>query len=123
MGEPFEHDRPRGWIRKFAEAFRGIRIGVRGQSSFLIHLPTACLVLVGAAWFQLSLGSWSLLILCIGLVISAELFNSAIEVLAKRVTEEEDPLIADCLHIASGAVLVTSLAATVVGALVFLFER
>ncbi len=118
MGTPFDYDQRRSWARKFGEAFRGIKEGAAGQVSFLVHLPVAILVLAAAAWLQVSLERWCLLLLCIGIVITAELFNSALEVLGRRVTSEEDPLIAQTLHIASGAVLVASITAAFVGIIV-----
>jgi len=113
---PFQH--PRGWIAKFALAFRGIVVGVRQQNSFLVDIPVAMTV-VALAWF---LGAdrveWCLLLLCIAMVISAELFNSAIEKLARAVTREENPHIRDALDIASGAVLVVAISAAAVGVVV-----
>ena len=61
---------------------------------------------------------WCLLILCIALVMTAELFNSALEQLAKAITKEEDPHVRNGLDIASGAVLVAAIGAAVIGLLV-----
>ena len=58
--------------------------------------------------------------MCIAMVIGAELFNSALERLARAVTRSEDEDVAVALDIASGAVLVVSLGAAAVGGLVFL---
>lgn len=108
------------WLRKFSNAFRGVRVGMLGQSSFAIHLPAALAVLaigmvVGVDWIE-----WYLLFLCITIVLAAELFNTAIEKLAKAITREQHPEIRDALDIASGAVLVTAIGAAVVGVLIVL---
>ncbi len=107
-----------GWSQKFRHAFRGLRISSRGQDSFLIHIPVACFVLAAAAQLHVNTLSWCILVLCIVIVISAELFNTAIEYLAKAITDEFNPQIRDALDIASAAVLVAALGASVVGALV-----
>jgi diacylglycerol kinase len=107
------------WIRKFGNACRGIKRGVRGESSFFVHFFIALCVVIAAAVLKLELASWCLLVLCIGSVMAAEMFNSALEHLAKAVTSDDHPEIRDALDISSGAVLVASVSATIVGALIF----
>lgn len=110
----------RTWFRRFRDAFRGMVIGMHGQASFGVHLPAALLVVAAAAWLQVQLVDWCLLLLCIASVLAAELFNSALESLAKAVNREHNPRLGDALDIASGAVLVAALGAMAVGGIVFL---
>ena len=110
---------PSHWIHKFGNAFRGIKRGVRGESSFFAHFFISVCVLVAAVVFQLPRVSWCLLVLCIGSVLVAEMFNSALEHLARAVTAEKHPEIRDALDIASGAVLFASIAAAMAGAIIF----
>lgn len=116
---PYSHQ-PRSWWKKFADAFAGVWLGARGQSSFAVHVVIAVLVIATAAGLQVSLVSWCVLILCIAVVMAAELFNSAIERLAKAVDANENEHIRDSLNIASGAVLLAAIGAAVVGAIVFI---
>lgn len=106
------------WRRKFATAFRGLLVGVRGQRSFLVHLPVALGVVAWGVALRVDVARLAVLLLCVGLVCSAELLNSAVESLARSVTAEYDPHIRDALDIAAGAVLAASLVAVAVGALV-----
>lgn len=108
------------WRMKFACALRGIIVGAIGQTSFYVHVPMAIAVVGLAAWLHLSLAEFSILVVCIAIVISAELFNSAIEHLAKAITDEQRPELRDALDIASGAVLVASLGAAIVGMMLLL---
>lgn len=110
------------WSRKFRNAFRGLRVGVFGQTSFYAHFVVAFLVVVFAAVLQVSPLEWGVLLLCIGVVLSAELFNSAFESCAKAITRDFDDDIRDALDIASAAVLVAAIAAALVGATIFLFR-
>jgi len=110
------------WSLKFRNAFRGMRVGVRGQSSFYVHFAIAALVFVAAVFLQVSLVEWCVLLLCMALVLSAELFNSSIEFLAKAITDEFDDDIRDALDIASGAVLMAAIFATIVGATILIFR-
>jgi diacylglycerol kinase len=111
--------KPRHWREKFREAFRGVKRGVRGHSSFYVHFFFAALVIAAAAVFECNRWEWCILIGCIGLVFTAELFNSALETLFHGLDPEAKARIHGCLDIAAGAVLVASVTAAVIGAIVF----
>lgn len=107
------------WIAKFAHAFRGIRLGIVGQSSFTVHLTTAALVGIVATVLRCELWQWCMLVLCIALVLGFELLNSAVESLARGLCQEHNEMVGRALDIASGAVLLVSLLTAVVGLLIF----
>jgi diacylglycerol kinase len=111
---------PRGWRHKFADAFRGLTFGIQGQSSFFVHFFMTALVLAAATVLRCSLQDWIILLLCIGMVLAAELFNSAVETLVHGLDERTKSRCWKALDIAAAAVLVASITAAVVGALVFL---
>jgi diacylglycerol kinase len=111
---------PESWPRKFAVAFRGILLAVRTQCSFWVHLPVAVAVLVGATLHGVTRVEWAILLVCITMVLAAEAFNTALEFLAKAITQEENENIRHALDVASGAVLITSLGALAVGSLLLL---
>ena len=109
----------RRWRDKFAEAFRGLRAGVHCQSSFCVHGFFAVLAVLAGVVLECTPVEWCLVAGCVGLVLTAELFNSAIEVLFKGLPPEARDRVYPCLDIAAGAVLVASLTAVVVGGVVF----
>ena len=108
--------RPRPW----RDQVRGVKLGVRGQSSFFVHFFFAALVLAAAVVLRCTLTEWCLLLGCIGMVFTAELFNSAIETLIRNLGEAAPPQTKAVLDIAAAAVLVASLTASVIGIIVFL---
>lgn len=112
--------RRRSWSDKFKVAFRGIKWGVRGESSFAVHFFFTVLVVVAASVLRCELVEWCLLLGCIGFVLTAELFNSAIETLFRGLDAATRERSWQALDISAGAVLLASLTASVVGALVFL---
>ena len=112
--------RKRSWTNKFRDAFRGVRLGVFGQSSFAVHGVVTVLVLIAGAVLRVSQIEWCILTLCIMHVLATELFNTALESLAKAVDLQENPVLGTALDIASGAVLVTAIGAATIGAIVFL---
>lgn len=106
------------WLKKFQNAFRGIAVGVQGgrTNSFLVHIPMAIATILAGLLVGLATLEMMLLVLCVGIVIAAELFNCSIEQLAQSITAEPDDNIRNALDIASGAVLIASLMASIVGA-------
>lgn len=109
----------RKWIRKFYLAGCGVLGGIQGQSSFAVHLPIAVMVIALAVVLHCELWQWCVLLICIGLVLAAELANSAIEELAKGLCTDHNPGVGRALDIASGAVLVASVTAAGVGMAIF----
>src|SRR3954468_8042388 len=92
--------RPRSrryWRDKFRAAFRGLKTGVRGHSSFSVHFFFAALVLAAAIVLHCDLVQWCLLLGCTGLVLTAELFNSAIEILFRGLDETTRERVWPCL--------------------------
>jgi diacylglycerol kinase len=114
-----------GWMAKFRFAFSGLWLGIKGtsdsvgQNSFLLHIPCSIVVVAAGTWLNVGWVSMAILMLCIGLVMVTELINTSLEALSRAVTREQDANIGAALDIAAGAVLLASLIAVVVGALIF----
>ena len=109
----------RSWADKFRDAFRGLKAGVRGQATFFVHFFAAAAVIAAAAVLRVDLYEWCLLLLCITVVLVAEMFNSALESMAKAITRQSHPHLGNSLDIAAAAVLAASIGAAVVGAIIF----
>ena len=72
--------------------------------------------------FTVSLTSfqWLLVLFCIGLVISLEMINSAIERFCDLVTTDFHPGIRIIKDVAAGAVLVASITSLIIGLIIFI---
>jgi diacylglycerol kinase len=112
------------WLNKFGFAFSGLLTALRSESSFAVHLPATAGAVAWAAWLKLDAVRWSVLVICIGTVLSAELFNSSLERLARMLPGDmhheqhhDQPFVKHALDMASGAVLVVSISAATVGLL------
>jgi diacylglycerol kinase (ATP) len=108
------------FVRGFAHAFRGIGFGLRTQRNLRVHALCTVLVMGLGIWLGLATWEWCAVLMACGAVWTAELMNTAIERLADRVTLERDALIRDAKDAAAGAVLVASIFAAGVGAVIFL---
>jgi diacylglycerol kinase len=109
----------RAWSSKFADAFRGLRRAVRTQTSFVVHVWAAVAVVVAGVVLRVSLVEWCLLAGAIGIVLVAEIFNTALESFARAFPTGWHPRIRDGLDMSSAAVLVSAATAALIGVLVF----
>jgi diacylglycerol kinase len=109
----------RSWPQRFADAFRGFGAALAEGGSFHVHLTVAGLVLVCGLAFRVTHLEWGLLLLCIALVMAAEMFNSALESLARAVDEHHNANLGKALDMASGAVLLSAAGAASVGLVIF----
>ncbi|MEG4316108.1 diacylglycerol kinase [Pseudomonas sp. FIP_A4] len=109
-GQPF--------YRRLRFARHGLAQAWRRERSLRTHLLAATLVLLltrpAAIW-------WAVLTLTVGLVVIAELLNSALETLLDHLHPQQHPEIGVAKDIAAAAVLIASLVALGVGA-AFLFS-
>jgi diacylglycerol kinase len=112
------HPPDRTWRQKFRDAFRGLRCGLRDQSSFHVHAVVAVAVLACAAVLRATYLEWAALLLCIALVIVAEMFNTALEHLAKAVDRSRNVHLGNALDIGSAAVLLAACGSVAAGGLV-----
>ncbi|MNJ42274.1 Undecaprenol kinase [compost metagenome] len=84
-----------------------------------IHLLAAVIVLLAAMYFRLPGRDIAVLLIVIGLVIAAELVNTALESIVDLVSPEWHPLAKKTKDTAAGAVLVMAMVAVCVGCLLF----
>ena len=106
-------------IQKLGFAVEGIGQTWRGESSFRIQVILGVLALV--ALYVLRPGWLWCAIICIliGLVLAAEMMNSALEALVDRLHPEIHVEIKKVKDMASGAVLILVLLSILVGAMLF----
>ncbi len=106
-------------IKSFAVAFEGIWTAFKSELHMKIHLVFAIAALLACWFLQVEAWGWCVVIICIGMVFSAEVLNTALEALCNKVSEEYDPLIKIAKDAAAGAVLVLAITSVVVGLTVF----
>lgn len=107
-------------LKSFTFAWKGILTCAGHEQNITFHLIAAIIVVATGFCFGISRTEWMVVMLCIGTVIAAELFNSAIERLVDMVSPEWEKIAGEVKDIAAGAVLITAIAAAIVGMIVFL---
>jgi diacylglycerol kinase len=106
-------------LKSFGYSIKGFLAGMREERNVRIHLGAAFIVIALGFWFEISATDWCIVLIMIGVVISAELFNTSLEILADVVTKEQHPGIGKVKDIASAAVLVLCVISVIVGGIVF----
>jgi diacylglycerol kinase len=108
-------------IRSFGYALRGIATAYsKGQVNIKIHTCIAVLTIALSILLSISALEWVCVVVCIGMVIAAEMTNSAIEALVDLVSPEWNEKAGIVKDIAAGAVLVLAIISVIVGGIIFL---
>lgn len=107
-------------VKKFGYAFKGLRIAITSDNSFKIHFVFVLPVVFSGIILRFNRFEWIVIVLSIGIVLVAELFNTSIEYLVKMFTDEYHELAEKLLDISAGAVLMSAITAFVMGLFVYL---
>ena len=117
---------PKAWQRRvqrtsnlaeaFYHAFVGLGVAVGGERNLKIQCVLGSLALAAAAWLRFDPVSWALLFLAIGMVVTAEMLNTAIErVVDLAAGGQYHALARDAKDVAAGAVVIAALTASAIG--------
>ncbi len=105
--------------RSFKYAFAGLGV-LMGEHNAWIHCCAAVIAVAAGFLLKISSGEWYAIIICIGMVLAAEAFNTAIEAVCDHVSEEYAPLIKRAKDVAAAGVLILAIATVIIGAIIFL---
>ena len=105
--------------KSFLFAIQGFRTAVATERNIKVMLAVGACAVVAGIFCGFDLLSWAVILLCCGVVITAELLNTAVETVVDLVSPEFHPLAGRAKDIAAAAVWVLSVLVAVVGVLVF----
>lgn len=103
----------------FKAAFAGLYQAFKSEPHLQIHLVIAVLVICAGIYFSISKAAWFAVSVCIVLVITLELINSAMEKMCDLYSKEFDQRIKYIKDVAAGAVLMASTFAAITGVVIF----
>ena len=107
------------FLRSFGYAFEGFRTAVTTERNIKVQLFVGVLAVIAGIVLKIDALSWVLIVLCIGLVLFAELVNTSIEAIVDLATQELHPLAKRAKDIAAASVFTLSITAAIVGIIVF----
>lgn len=106
-------------LKSFGYALKGILHAFTKEPNAQIHLLAVVVMTCAGFYFNISSTEWLVQILLMAAIVSAELFNTAIEKLVDLLHPEKDPKAGIIKDLAAGAVLLLALAAVIIGYLIY----
>lgn len=110
----------RKFLTGFWFAYEGLRYAFKTQVNFRFHALVSLLVMGMGFLLDVNKTEWLFILLCIGFVVSAELFNTSLEKLTDLVTTQMHPLAKAAKDCAAAGVLIAAITSAVVGIFIFL---
>jgi len=107
-------------LKSFGYAIAGIKYTLLTQHNILIHITLTIIAVILGFLLKISNIEWVAIVIVIGLVISAEVFNTAIEKLVDFISPQKNKKAGIIKDLAAGAVLVLSIAALITGIIIFI---
>lgn len=105
--------------KSFKYAFEGLAASFRTERNLIIHFSVMVLIIVCGFLFKISIPEWIICIILFGLVIGAELMNTALEITIDICSPEIQPKAKLAKDTAASAVLVLAFASCIIGLLIF----
>lgn len=107
-------------LKSIGYAFKGAMYLLKTEASIKIQICIAIIVTVAGFYFDISKTEWLIQITCIGLVMSLEGMNTAVEYIADFIHPDRHTTIGKIKDIAAGAVFIAATCATIVGLIIYL---
>lgn len=105
--------------KSFLNAFRGVIIMIKTERNFQIELLALFINLLLIFYLKLTFTDTALILMASAAVLSAEIFNTAIEKICDIIQPDFDKRIAFIKDIAAGAVVLIAIASAIIGVLVY----
>ncbi|MGN0055058.1 MAG: diacylglycerol kinase family protein [Atopobiaceae bacterium] len=116
---PGQKENHPSFLRSFLFAIQGFRTAFRDERNIKVMLGGAAFAVVMGIVLHLDALSWAIVLLCCGVVLSAELINTAIETVVDLVSPEFHPLAGRAKDVAAAASWILCLVVAVVGIIVY----
>ncbi|WP_100615390.1 diacylglycerol kinase [Confluentibacter citreus] len=107
-------------IKSIGYAFKGALFLLKTEPSIKVQFGIGIIMTIAGFYYQISTTEWLIQFLAIGLVVSIEGINTAIEELANFIHPEHHKKIGNIKDIAAGAVFLASIFAIVVGFIIYI---
>jgi diacylglycerol kinase (ATP) len=110
----------RARVISFKHAWHGLYVVLNEEYNFRIHLVVALTVIALGGVFAITRTEWIVVILCIGIVLTTEIINTAIEKMMDIISPQKNEKIRIIKDIAAGGVLIVTSMAVVTAIFIFL---
>ena len=108
------------FFKSFTYNIEGLKYALLNEQSILVQLMAAVIIICLGFVFKINRYEWFAILFSVGLVLSFEFVNTAVEAVVDLVTEEKKPLAKIAKDTASTAVGIMALVSAIVGIIIFL---
>ena len=108
------------FFKSFSYAFNGIKTACKTEQNFVVDLILGVIAITPGFVLKLSTFEFIIVLLVIGLAITVELINTAIEYTVDMAMPEIHPLAKAAKDLASGAVFIMDLIILIIGIIIYL---
>ena len=107
-------------ITSFKYAFQGVFSAIKTERNLKIHISIMILVIIAGIFLKISKMEWIICIILFGIVISAEMFNTAIEQTVDIAMPEKNEKAKIAKDVSAGAVLIVAISSAIIGLIIFI---
>jgi diacylglycerol kinase (ATP) len=107
-------------INSFKYALQGFVQAFKSEKNMKIHMLIALLVILAGIILKISVIEWIICIVLIGIVMSAELFNTAIETTVDLAMPEKNEKAKIAKDVSASAVLILAISSAIIGLIIFI---
>lgn len=106
------------FFKSFSYAIKGIQLSLKERNKKVLIACAFATIILGFV-FKITITEWFIILICIGIVLSLEMINTAIERLVDIVEPDHNPKAGAIKDLAAGAVLVFSVISAIIGIMIF----
>jgi diacylglycerol kinase len=106
--------------RSFVNAMRGLGVFLKTTPNAWIQIIILMIAFSLGLYYGINQLGWFMIVVAGGSVLTAEAFNTAIEIDINLTSPDQHPYARDTKDVAAGAVLITSITAAIIGLIVFI---
>ncbi len=107
------------FVKSFGYSIEGLKYAYKYEQSMLVHVIATVGVIIANFIFKVNGMEWLITLMAIGMVLAAELINTAIEAVVDLVTLEIHPLAKIAKDCGSAATFVLAIMAAAIGAVIY----
>jgi diacylglycerol kinase (ATP) len=107
-------------IKSVGYAFKGALLLLKTEASIQVQFGIGILVTIAGYYFNISTTEWVLQVFAIGIIMSIEGLNTAVEKIADFVHPEHHKKIGIIKDVSAGAVFISAITAIIIGCIIYI---
>ena len=115
----FQSHHPIRHVKSFKHAFEGLFHALINEPNFRVQIVIVALAAYFGKKFNVTNTEWSILIISLGILLTAEIINTVVEELMDHFVDEDDPIVKVIKDLSAGFVLIAAISTALILYLTF----